>query len=264
MERGAYTALLDQYYAREAPLPLERDEIYRLAAANSAAERKAVDYVVGRYFTQEDDGWHQKRCDAELASYHERSASARESAQARWSKRNADAMRSHSDGNANQKPVTSNHKPEDQEQSARTRASTRKPPAKRLPDDWSLPEDWGAWALQERPDWTPADALRVSLLFRDHWAGKGEARADWLATWRNWVRRERGHSTGPPRREPTLAERRTANLDVITGKAHARDISSTASRVDSPTVRALPVGVREQDGDDVGSLRPGGPVANVG
>ena len=56
MERGAYTALLDQYYAREAPLPTDRREVYRLAAAISAPERKAVDYVLSRYFTQEPDG----------------------------------------------------------------------------------------------------------------------------------------------------------------------------------------------------------------
>lgn len=30
----------------------------------------------------------------------------------------------------------------------------------------------------------------VAESFGDHWAGLGEARADWRATWRNWVRRE--------------------------------------------------------------------------
>lgn len=69
MERGAYDALLDQYYAREAPLPLDRKEVYRLAAANGAAERKAVDYVIARFFKEEPDGWHQARCDEEIALY---------------------------------------------------------------------------------------------------------------------------------------------------------------------------------------------------
>jgi hypothetical protein len=33
----------------------------------------------------------------------------------------------------------------------------------------------------------------VSLTFRDHWwgkAGKEGRKADWFATWRNWVRKE--------------------------------------------------------------------------
>lgn len=84
MERGAYTALLDQYYARETALPFARSEIYRLAACTSPAERKAVDYVLCRFFVQEDDGWHQKRCDEEIARYHERSEAARRSINARW------------------------------------------------------------------------------------------------------------------------------------------------------------------------------------
>lgn len=39
--------------------------------------------------------------------------------------------------------------------------------------------------------WEPKDGTdnRAELeRFRDHWLGKGEARADWNATWRNWLR----------------------------------------------------------------------------
>lgn len=66
----------------------------------------------------------------------------------------------------------------------------------RLPVDWKLPEEWKDWALAVRPDWTPQEVVSVSLEFRDHWLGAAGARgrkADWLATWRNWVRRETRH-----------------------------------------------------------------------
>lgn len=135
-ERGAYTALIDQYYAREKPLPCDRKEVYRLAAANGAAERKAVDYVLSRFFVEEADGWHQKRCDEELARYHEKAAKASASASARWSGRNAnaspDAMRTHSEGNASHKPVASSQEP----------VSKANPAASPPPDPWKVGKEF--------------------------------------------------------------------------------------------------------------------------
>jgi len=63
----------------------------------------------------------------------------------------------------------------------------------RLPDDWILPKAWGDWAIQEVPGWTPDQVRKVADVFRDYWhakAGKDAVKTDWLATWRNWVRRD--------------------------------------------------------------------------
>lgn len=57
-----------------------------------------------------------------------------------------------------------------------------------------LPDEWRAWARKERPDLDPETTWQI---FRDHWAAMPGARgckADWLATWRNWVRREQPSS----------------------------------------------------------------------
>jgi len=65
--------------------------------------------------------------------------------------------------------------------------------ATRLPDDWALPEDWKTEALELRPTWTPDFVNEVAASFRDYWvakAGQSAAKLDWLATWRNWVRKE--------------------------------------------------------------------------
>lgn len=62
----------------------------------------------------------------------------------------------------------------------------------RLTDDWVLPDDWRAWAEGERPD---LDVEATASRFRDFWIskpGKDGRKADWQATWRNWVRAERG------------------------------------------------------------------------
>lgn len=71
----------------------------------------------------------------------------------------------------------------------------RAPAASRLPADWTLPEDWAAWAEQERPDLGADGVRREGDCFADYWhakAGANARKADWLATWRNWVRRAGG------------------------------------------------------------------------
>lgn len=72
LEDGAYRRLLDQLYQTEKPLPLDRKEVYRMARATSAAERKAVDYVVSKFFEKTDEGYSQKRAMEILAEYWDR------------------------------------------------------------------------------------------------------------------------------------------------------------------------------------------------
>lgn len=69
LEDGAYTRLLDQYYQSESPLPADKKEVYRLARATTPAERKAVDYVLQRYFELDADGFRQKRCDEVIEAF---------------------------------------------------------------------------------------------------------------------------------------------------------------------------------------------------
>lgn len=66
VEHGAYCVLLDHYYAAEAPLPADREDIYRLARAVKPEERKAVDKVLGQYFEEQATGFHNSRADSEL------------------------------------------------------------------------------------------------------------------------------------------------------------------------------------------------------
>lgn len=124
VEECIYSRMIDQYYSREKPLPADKAGVCRLVRATSREARKAVDVILGEFFTQEADGWHQKRCDAELAKYAEKSAKASKSAAARWGQSqsdgnanaSADAVRTHmrtqSEGNANHQPIASNQEPE--------------------------------------------------------------------------------------------------------------------------------------------------------
>jgi hypothetical protein len=56
-----------------------------------------------------------------------------------------------------------------------------------------LPTEWRTFAQQERPDLDPD---RVFEAFKDYWIakpGKDGIKADWTATWRNWIRKERNN-----------------------------------------------------------------------
>lgn len=76
-----------------------------------------------------------------------------------------------------------------------------KPPDKlikrktRLPDNWFLPKDWGDWALEQ--GLTESEIRTEAECFADYWRSKEETRADWQATWRNWIRRRRTFERRP-------------------------------------------------------------------
>jgi hypothetical protein len=87
--------------------------------------------------------------------------------------------------NRKPKPITGT-----EDLSPQKKTTTKK--GTRLPEEWVLPKSWGEFALSEKPNWTADDVRRVAADFKDHWlsnANQSSAKkADWLATWRKWVR----------------------------------------------------------------------------
>lgn len=98
-EDMAYRRLIDAYYTRETPIPSELRQVYRLVMATTPEQREAVDTVLVEFFTETPDGWINNRCDEEIAAFKTKSEKASQSAQARW--RNANAMQTQSERNAN-------------------------------------------------------------------------------------------------------------------------------------------------------------------
>lgn len=68
LEDAAYSRLMRLYYRREAPIPADLGQACRLVRATSKQERDAVDLVLREFFALEADGWHNKRCDEEIAA----------------------------------------------------------------------------------------------------------------------------------------------------------------------------------------------------
>lgn len=102
LEHGAYTLLLDYYYADQAPLPLGRDEVYLIVRAMTPAEKKAVDKVLMTYFQEREDGFHQARADAEI----ERATAASEVAKANGKRGGRPRKQSNHETNRETNPVS--------------------------------------------------------------------------------------------------------------------------------------------------------------
>lgn len=71
LEDAAYSRMLRWYYANEKPLPLNIKAIERLVRAQSKPEREAVKTVLGEFFVEGEDGWHQDRADKEISRFQE-------------------------------------------------------------------------------------------------------------------------------------------------------------------------------------------------
>lgn len=84
IEDGVYRRLLDVYYVREAPIPLDLRQAYRLVRAQTDDERQAVETILREFFTETEEGWRHARCEAEIERASEKRGKAKASAEARW------------------------------------------------------------------------------------------------------------------------------------------------------------------------------------
>ncbi len=112
LEHGIYRQLLDLYYISEKPLDANA---LRLICARTADEQAMAMQLLNEFFIKDGDKYSHARCDAEIELYHGKSTKAKASAKVRWNKnkdlQDANALRTDSEGNANHKPITINHKP---------------------------------------------------------------------------------------------------------------------------------------------------------
>ena len=75
----------------------------------------------------------------------------------------------------------------------------------------SLPDDWQEFCRSKRPDLKPLDVFDA---FRDYWIaqpGSKGVKADWTATWRNWIRNTRVS----PNSQPAKQDRK---MDLLMGR----------------------------------------------
>lgn len=281
-EDGAYRRLLDQYYATELPLPPDKREVYRMARATAPAERKAVDYVLARYFELKPDGYHNGRADREIEAFQGKSDNATHAAAVRWENHRRRIAEANGNANAyaNASPnadavASETHMRNGCTDDANPRASPssvlrppltggktkREPPPAFAPPDWVPRQEWDDFDEMRRrksgKGWTlRARELAVGELAKLVAQGEDASAVLRQSVLRTWAGLFPVKAQTPPQdgRAQSLAERRTGTVDAITGAtSNGRAIEGTAIRVDSAAVHPLPLGVREPGRHDVGN-----------
>jgi uncharacterized protein YdaU (DUF1376 family) len=174
LEDLAYRRLIDAYYLAEKPFFGSPADIAKDIGMMSEIEE--VYYVLSKFFESTGSGWINKRCDEEIAKYHEKQEQAvragKASAKARLSKRSTTVQPTN-----NQEPINSIGV-------AKATKGTRF-------NLVAIPEEWTLFCKKERSDLNPTVVFDG---FKDYWvsvAGVKGVKADWTATWRNWVRNQK-------------------------------------------------------------------------
>jgi uncharacterized protein YdaU (DUF1376 family) len=123
MEDLVYRRLLDWYYLHECPIPYDLNEVSRQIRMRSHSG--CIADVLQEYFERTDDGWIHHRANKEISKAGDKSEKASASAKARWSKRDANALRTQSEGNATQ---DTGHKTQDTQHNSVSKDTGDKPP----------------------------------------------------------------------------------------------------------------------------------------
>jgi len=117
LEECFYRRALDFYYLNEKPLPKETQSVFRRLRATTEDEKQAVLNVLADFFTEEEDGFHNKRCDAEILGYKANADKNRENGKKggrppkNQPKQNPEETRSVNLGSENETQKNLNHKP---------------------------------------------------------------------------------------------------------------------------------------------------------
>jgi uncharacterized protein YdaU (DUF1376 family) len=69
VEDAAYSRCIRKYYSTEQPLPADLKQVQRIVGARTKEEKSAVESILEEFFILESDGWHNKRCDSDLAKF---------------------------------------------------------------------------------------------------------------------------------------------------------------------------------------------------
>jgi len=109
MEDLAFRRMLDWVYLHEKPLPINPTEIAKRILMPTHSE--SIEFVLSEFFDLIEDGYVNRTATDNIDSFKAKSEKATKSANMRWNKKaDANDMRTHSESNANNKPLTTNNK----------------------------------------------------------------------------------------------------------------------------------------------------------
>ena len=116
--------------------------------------------------------------------------------------------------------------------------------ATRIPEDFAVTPEMVAWAQRESP---LVDGRRETAAFIDYWrgkAGRNSTKLDWIATWRNWMRRAQSDAesrqASPRRSGPRTADDKIRDLQAL--KTTGTNGPAAPGGLAAPSLYALPRG----------------------
>lgn len=208
-EECVYRRLLDYYYDTELPIPEETKAVIRRLRLISYEH--IVDQILTEFFHLKDDGWHNNRADIEISEYKSKASKARENGKKGGRPKQNSTIETkvvilanpeETTSKANYKLLTNNYELETSKELITPQAAPSKEIVKpvkkstRLQEDWEPTQEyWDAAVLicnELNIDLRPR-LKQIAHKFKDYWiakSGKDATKQDWLATWRNWIRRE--------------------------------------------------------------------------
>ncbi|WP_116082070.1 DUF1376 domain-containing protein [Tropicimonas sp. IMCC34011] len=185
-EHGAYLLLLMTMWRHNGKLPNDHRKLARIARVHPP-KWKRVWAGIEHFFVVSGDVVTNRRLAKEMEKARLKSAS-RAEAGAKGGRAKALKNNEQAEANATGLPKHSSEVRDQTEKEEPIGSSKKR--GSRLTEDWRLPLDWGRWAVEQGMD--EFSVRREADRFRDYWigvSGKNGAKLDWLATWRNWIRK---------------------------------------------------------------------------
>jgi uncharacterized protein YdaU (DUF1376 family) len=234
VEEAIYFRLINHYYDSESPIPLETQSVFRRLRMGS--ESVIAQQIIEEFFTKTEKGFVHDRCDTILKEYKKtaknnrsngakggrpKGGAASEITQPKPSGLSPETQEEPK-YNPNQEPLTINQEP--LTSLVITPLATPKKLSRRLPDDWKPTREYWDEALLIKNDLTQDWFALVAHKFKDYWiakSGKDATKVDWLATWRNWIRREVENAKSGSNTKSNYGTQRAELFDAVTDPTRA-------------------------------------------
>lgn len=204
-QHGAFLLIIIDYFSSGSPPPNDDLILARLTLCDTQSEWLAIRKAIEKYFIV-SDVWINTRCEKEIAArrseHDKKSAAGKKGNEIKQALTQSDTVSDTQSDTLKERNVRSqkldvrsktleviDQKSEPEKSKSKDLRSSR------LAKDWFLPKSWGEWAIKERAELTPERLRNIADQFKDHWIAQPSQKGvknDWYATWRNWVRREKG------------------------------------------------------------------------
>jgi len=227
-QHGAYLLLIMDYW-RSGPPP-DDDLILANVARCTLGNWKKIRVALEGFFEIKNERWVHGKIEKELDNARKNKEKAElkaaKAAESRWSKPPVSDTSSNAPSNAPSIPksmLEDMHEecplPSPLPITSKTRSKTESALATRLPPDWEPNDIEVQFCKTERQD---LQVATVAARFRDYWIaqpGLKGRKTDWTATWRNWVRNEKGQQARASALLYKTATDKSRDIaDALTGK----------------------------------------------